>query len=183
MLIPFGILSAGAGGQPFEGIPAYDFIATTTGAGVNTFDFSSIPQTYKHLQIRWLGKSNQTDTSFSIRFNGDTGNNYSMHTLQGQGGSVTSSGGSSQSRISLTNSLANNTTGNAFAAGVADILDYTNTSKNTTLRTLLGRADAQSAVHLTSGAFLNTAAITQITIFATNNFNGNSRFSLYGIKG
>jgi hypothetical protein len=180
MLIPLGIL--GASGA-FEGIPAYDFIATTSGAGVNTFDFSSIPQTYRHLQLRWLGKSNQTDTSFSIRFNGDTGSVYSYHQLSGQGGSVSSTNAVTQNRIVPTNSLANSTTGNAFAGGVIDILDYTSTTKNTTLRGFYGRADSQSGLHIGSGAFYNTGAITQITIFATNNFNGNSRFSLYGVKG
>ena len=179
MLIPFGTLAAS---RAFEGIAAYDFIATTTGGGVATFDFSSIPQTYRHLQLRWLGKSNQTDTSFSIRFNGDTGSVYSYHQLSGQG-SVASSNAVSQNRIVPTNSLANNSTGNAFAGGIIDILDYTSTSKNTTIRGIYGRADNQNGIHLGSGAFLNTAAITQITIFSGNNFNGNSRFSLYGIRG
>jgi hypothetical protein len=85
--------------------------------------------------------------------------------------------------MSFNNSLASSTTANGFAAGVMDILDYTNTTKNTTLRSLNGLANATLAIHLNSGAFYDTTAITQITIEANNNFNGSSRFSLYGIKG
>ena len=53
-------------------------IATTTvgGGGTSSITFSSIPQTYTHLQIRLLGKYAVSGDTTLIRVNGDTGNNY-----------------------------------------------------------------------------------------------------------
>jgi hypothetical protein len=79
---------------------------------------------------------------------------------------------------------ANGTSG-AFAAGVIDILDPFNTSKNTTVRILTGLNASASKISLMSGAWYDTASLTSIQIFVGNSENilAGSRFSLYGIRG
>jgi hypothetical protein len=75
---------------------------------------------------------------------------------------------------------------NVFGAGVTDILDYTNTSKNTTVRALGGAdANGSGSIDLTSAAWLNTNAVTSITLTTNNGstFTAGSSFALYGIKG
>ena len=76
---------------------------------------------------------------------------------------------------------------NIFGANVLDILDYANTSKYTTAR-ILGGIDINGSggnIRLDSGVWMNTAAVTSLTISPTtaNNFVQYSSFALYGIKG
>jgi hypothetical protein len=57
---------------------AYESISTVTvgGGGVSDVTFSSIPSTFTHLQIRFIGKDNRSGVATSVLFmqcNGDTG--------------------------------------------------------------------------------------------------------------
>ena len=75
----------------------YEPVATTTlGSTTGTITFSSIPQTYKHLQLRTFtntSRSSGASGSASLQFNGDTvGTNYWTHYMYAFGASV--SGGS-----------------------------------------------------------------------------------------
>jgi hypothetical protein len=81
---------------------------------------------------------------------------------------------------------SNSSTSNAFSTSVIDILDAYSSTKNKTVRILGGFADgANSRMRLGSGAWLNTASITSISITdgESQSFVAGSRFSLYGIKG
>jgi hypothetical protein len=65
-----------------------------------------------------------------------------------------------------------------------DVLDFSATTKNKTIRTLSGSAaSSQPVIQLTSGFQNSTSAITSITILGRDGqVAQNSRFSLYGIK-
>jgi hypothetical protein len=165
---------------------SYESIATVTvgSGGVSDVTFSSIPSTYKHLQIRATHLFSQADGTGWIQFNGDTGNNYSMHRLIANGSTVSAqnaSGGYPYGWCLVATPTVTNTPG----SGVIDILDYTNTNKNTTVRSLSG-TDANGYGYLTfnSFAWLNTNAVTQIKILPSGGtLNQYSSFALYGIKG
>lgn len=73
-----------------------------------------------------------------------------------------------------------------FGAGVLDVLDYSNVYKFKTSRSLAGAdMNGSGEVVFGSGLWMNTAAITSVTLTPTNgtNFVTNTRISLYGIKG
>lgn len=148
--------------------------------------FSSIPQDFKHLQIRAVvrGDAAFVGGNSQVRFNGDSGSNYSYHTLtsNGSAGTVFSTAATSESSIRLLDSAEANETANAFRVSVADFIDYASTSKNTTVKSLEGGGNNS---RLRSGLWMNTAAVTQITIGRPfgGNFVTGSRFSLYGIRG
>jgi hypothetical protein len=182
---PLGILSAaGAGGVPFES--DYELISTAFGTGSSgVIDFTSIPATYKHLQIRYTAKNSSSATQMNITMNGVTSGVYMRHSLLGNGSAVSSTASStSQTAIQLVESMASSTTASAVAAGVIDILDYSSTSKNTTIRALYGMADNINRIYLSSGLYNETTAVSSLTLTASaNNFAALSRFSLYGIKG
>ena len=185
MLIPFGVLSAaGAGGEPL--IPDYELIATAFGTGSSTtVEFTSIPADYKHLQIRYTGKSMSPSggaENLRIRFNNITTNSYASHAIEAFGTSVITNTSTSLSYIELLRGLSYSGTANAFAAGFIDILDYASASKNTTIRSLNGKTDTAEMM-INSGALFNTAAVNRVTLFGLGNFNSGSRFSLYGIRG
>ena len=166
---------------------AYESIATTTvgSGGTTTIDFSSIPSTFTHLQLRALIRSNGIADNSTMRFNADTGNNYASHYLVGDGSSASAGASASRSNMYL-DILASNGSGAYFSAVVVDILDYKSTSKNKTIRALAGQdLNGSGTVWLASGLWTNTAAVNQITI-KTNGAGGfaqYSSFALYGIKG
>lgn len=178
-------------GNQFVILPgSYESIATTAvgSGGQTTITFSSIPSTYKHLQLRFIAKANYALDVFSaaIRYNSDSGNNYTFHSLFSNGSTV-SSGGATGYNYDYSSNILGTTTANAFAANIIDILDYADTNKYKTIRTL-GGADVNGtggAVSLISVLWQSTAAINSISI-STGGFGDilqYSHFALYGIKG
>ena len=150
--------------------------------------FSNIPTGYKHLQIRSISRdSSGTVSQQYLRFNGDTGTNYSIHTLTGNGASAGTAGsaGASQPFINCGIKCGASDLANTFGVAVIDILDYANTTKNKTVRTLSGvDLNGSGYAWMSSGAWYNTAAITSIILIPEiSSFAQYSRFSLYGIKG
>ena len=168
---------------------SYESISTVTvGAGGSaTVTFSSIPSTYKHLQIRAICKTTAATSNINSiygRFNSDTGSNYARHFLNGSGSAVGAGSGTSQTSMFFGTNIETLGT-NAFAANVIDILDYANTNKYKTTRSLSGvDANGSGFAQFMSGLWMNTAAITSITILPnSDSFIQYSQFALYGIKG
>jgi hypothetical protein len=169
--------------------PAYESIATTTvSTSVSSVTFSSIPSTYTHLQLRWIARSDRAATQdfVDIRLNSDTGANYAAHLLYGDGAAASAAAYVSNTSVGLVFMPAASSTGSVFGVGVMDILDYTNTNKYTTTR-VLGGADINGSgrIVLGSGVWMNTAAVTTLTIITDNasTYTQYSKFALYGIKG
>jgi hypothetical protein len=165
----------------------YQIATTTLGSAQSTIDFTSIPQDYSHLQIRGIARDNTASTStvdFRIRLNNDSATNYTRHLLYGSGSSATSSGVTGSNYIAGL-AAQGASTANVFAGNVIDILDYTNTNKNTTLRTILGvDLNGSGDIILNSGVWLNTSAVSRITLSSIfGSFAQYSSFALYGIKG
>jgi len=159
---------------------SYESIATVSvgGGGSSSISFSSIPSTYKHLQIRAALLT--TAGGVNIRYNSDTGSNYTYHQLYGTGTSALANAGTSQTSGFI---AYNNAAGSNPTVAIVDILDYENTNKYTTHRSLAGTDVNGSGGTLTffSGLWLNTAAVSSINIIGT--FSQYSHFALYGIKG
>lgn len=174
-----GILSSGA----------FESIATVLGTGSsNTITFSSIPQTYTSLQIRFNGRcSSGAITDCYVRYNSDTGSNYTQHWTFGLdtgGPYLSSSGARSPFSIGYIQGYDTNPT----TAGIIDIHDYSSTTRNKTTRFITGgdeqQTSSQGALTIGSGLWMNTNAITSIDIvLASSNWTSSSTFALYGIKG
>ena len=180
------ILDAGAGG----GAGAYESIATVTSAGgVSTLSFTSIPSTYVALQIRGGNLQSENGTTgtygFGLQFNSDTGANYTYHILTGDGSSPAAGGGTAATSA---NPIGRYTRNGETAKGVAiiDIHNYASTTQNKTIRVFSG-ADVNSGSSFiyagSSGLWLNTNAVTTITLIGNGNWKTGSTFALYGIKG
>jgi hypothetical protein len=186
MLIPFGVLSAAAGGVPFES--DYELIASEIlGSAQSFITFSNLGDystTYKHLQIRTTFRTSHTSAeSLGVRINADTGANYVRHGLFGNGSSVSSFAVLGDTELEFMDGPISSSTANVFATGVMDILDAYSSTKNKTARTLAGSTH-NNVVILHSGLWLNTNSITSLTLrFPVGNLVAGSRFSLYGIKG
>jgi hypothetical protein len=174
--------------------PSFESIATTVvnSSGSATVVFDNIPQTFTHLQLRVLGKTDRNADLNSpyITFNTDTNlGNYFDHELYGDGATAYDSAYTNLDAGIILERFAGSGTGmtSIFGALVIDILDYTNTNKKTTTR-LFSAVDANGTgqVSLVGGIWQNTAAVTKITFnqgYAATKFQQYSHFALYGIKG
>jgi len=171
-------------------VSSYDSIATVTSGsgGISSASFTSIPSTYSHLQIRFIATTNDSNYNAAlIRFNSDSGANYSWRAMYGSASGVGSEGGYSDTAI-RTISIGGTTQGSAFTLSIVNILDYKSTSKNKSSRWITGQ-DSNGAGYGQQGSGLwmnNTTAITSITITPITGgavFREYSSFALYGIKG
>lgn len=168
---------------------SYESIASVTvgSGGTATITFSSIPATYTHLQIRGIARLTGAFSyeEYAITINSDTGSNYSYHYLQGSGSAASASGGASTA-AGKSGSWVGGTslTSSVFGTTIFDILDYANTNKYTTIR-MLGGMDSNGSgyVGIASSLWLNTAAVTSISLDVPSDFAQYSQFALYGIKG
>lgn len=171
---------------------AFESIATANGTGSSgTITFSSIPSTYKHLQIRFTLKGTSTSggypTSFPFYVNGDSNAaNYYFHALRGSGSAASAGAGNNNSDFLYGAGSSSDSTN--YVGGIVDILDYTNTNKNTTFRSLNGLDNNGSGYAILSSlGWNNTAAISSIS-FVTDatyltNWTTATKIALYGIKG
>jgi hypothetical protein len=170
---------------------SYESIATVTvgGGGSASISFSSIPSTFKHLQVRAIGRTDRASLfgDFGkLTFNSDSGANYSDHQLQGDGASVVAGAASSANFIRINRFAAATATANAFGALTIDVLDYADTNKYKTLRNLGGiDSNGSGDIFLISGNWRSTTAVNSLTITVGGGtlFNQYSQFALYGIKG
>ena len=182
-----GLLSGGA--TPVTAT-SYESIATVTvgSGGQSSISFSSIPSTYKHLQIRGILRDNKaasSDNASQLTFNSDTASNYSYHYLAGSG-SAASSGASTPIAFIYNYQPAAGAGASIFGATVIDILDYADTNKYKTIRNLEGHdLNGSGSLNFQSGSWRSTSAITSITLTAASSasFVQYSSLALYGIKG
>jgi hypothetical protein len=165
---------------------SFESIATATGTGSSgVITFSSIPSTYKFLQIRMNLLMN--GDHIDLTFNGDTGSNYTEHYLGGDGGTVYAgvAAGNPSTRIYLNGAFKAPSLTHPYV-GILDIHDYASTTRNKTIRYFGGINTNQSSgeIILNSGSYMSTSAITSITMTNPSvNFSTNTKISLYGIKG
>lgn len=169
---------------PYELPTSFESIATTTvgAGGSSSITFSSIPSTYTHLQIRGWASSASTPRIY-LRYNSDSGTNYTYHFLEGNGSGAVASAGANQTENWLfINGFIGANTPSPF---IIDILDYADTNKFKTIRSLHGGENNSAGnIALCSGLWRSTSAITSINLFpSSSSFAQYSTFALFGIKG
>jgi hypothetical protein len=157
---------------------AYESIATVTvgSGGTSTISFTSITSTYKHLQVR---ASLNSGGDIECLVNSDSGANYNRHYIIGDGSTASASYQTSYGLLPAY--VATGKDGNF----IQDFLDYTNTNKYKTTRSLSGyEANGSGYVLFSSGLWRSTSAITSITFNSkAGNMSQYSSFALYGVKG
>jgi hypothetical protein len=193
-----GIYASQISGHLFAPSGSYDSIATTTvgAGGTASISFTSIPSTYTHLQLRITARSTNASANgivTGIRFNGDAASNYSLHYLsayQGVAQGVESAAIANASQMYAAVLSADGNAASIFSTTVVDILDYKNTNKNKTIRSITGydingSGSGYSSTTLYSGSWRSTSAVTSIdfVMAAAGNYAQYSSFALYGIKG
>lgn len=184
--ILLGILNsqAAAGGAA----NSYDLLQTTVlSSDTASVTFSSLGSysDYKHLQVR-ATLQDTSAVSLRLTFNNTSQgiSDYAVHRLQGDGTSVSSQNNSSNDYIIFAALPSRGNEENTFMGWIFDILDFSSTNKNTTVRALGGTSQTSyQRIGLYSGLYANTAAITSMKFEVTSGSLAiGSRLSLYGIK-
>ena len=187
-----GIMASAMSANLWQPQGAYDALSTVTvpAGGLAAIDFSAIPNTYKHLQIRILARTASGGTAdgllMRVGTNGsiDTTSTLWGHNLMGDGSSATA-GSRSATNIELVQTTASSSTSGMFGVAIIDLLDYANTSKAKTFRSLTGQdQNGSGQVRLMSGSYgANTNAVTDLRFYsAFANVAQYSQFTLYGVK-
>jgi hypothetical protein len=154
----------------------YEKIATTTlGSATATVTLSSIPATYTDLVLIINGTIVGADGGNLVRYNGDTGNNYSYTQMYGTGSATASNRDSNISNMQLGRQ------GSVQSTSIINVQNYSNT---TTYKTAIARGSNTGGIVVAQvGLWRNTAAINSIAVSnESGNFNSGCTFTLYGIK-
>lgn len=152
----------------------YEPVATLTFDGTtSTGTFTSIPATYTDLRIIFTGTS--SSQSLSLRFNADTGTNYSRTAVQGTGSVASSFTTTSASSINI----ATLSTTPLFVA--PNVFSYAGSTHKTILSEESRDQNGAGNVVRTVGLWRSTDAITSITLFGASNNNITGTATLYGI--
>ena len=158
-------------------------IATQTlGSASSSITFSSIPNTYTDLRLVVSNAITSAGDNLAIQINGDTGANYSLTNLRGQGTTAISGNATSTNRVYFDSSSSLSTT--VPQAYFIDIFSYAGSTNKTVLGAAAADMNGSGSVELTVGLWRSTAAITSITVKTdggVNTFNTGTIFTLWGI--
>jgi len=164
--------SGGPQGEFSTYTPIY---AQTLSGAVSSITFSNIPTTYTDLVIVSTNITTSSGGGFvSLRFNDDSGSNYSNTYITG----ITSatSGRNAGSVIYI---VGDTDTTNP-TSGISHIMNYSNP---TTFKTAISRCGFPTAsTQILGHLWRNTSPITSITLYGNGNLNSGCSFTLYGIK-
>ena len=170
----WGALSAAGG--------AFESIATVSLSNSSSASFTSIPSTFKHLQIRFAATTASSGSVLYGQINNDyTSANYAVHSLKANGTAASAVGYTSYGST-LYLGFANGTVSTYPNVGIIDILDYASTTKNKTIRSIYA-ADNNStggSIEINSCLWISTSAITSLQFAFGSNATGS--LALYGIK-
>jgi hypothetical protein len=159
--------------------PTYTPLATVTlGSAAASVTFSSIPATYRDLIIVTDTLNSSGSENMKIRFNSDTGSNYSSLRVTTDGLGAYS-GSINNTTVAYADHSAYGDASNRHNH-IIQFLDYSATDKQ---KTFLSRAtNASRGVDAVAARWANTSAITTIRLFyEVGNITTGSRFDLYGI--
>jgi hypothetical protein len=156
----------------------YEPIASNTlSSATDTLTFSSISSNYTDLILTTNCRMAAGTNAYYVRFNSDTGGNYSFTLINSSGSSATSFGSVS---------------GNQMMVGVGEttvqssVVHINNYSNATTYKPVFSQvANSGGYARLIVGSWLNINAINSVTVLVLGGatFSIGSSFTLYGIKG
>jgi len=184
MLTPLGFFSAGDSAGTFELISTQTLSGTTAAV-----TFTSIPQTYKHLQVRFSAMSGNSSEHLFVKVNASASGYYN-HTLAGENNLTSVYAADNYSSMFMVASCARNNGSSIYSSGILDIVDYTSTIKNKQFKLFSGKTvsplyslAASASIQFVSSLYTSTSAVSSLEFTNLGSFAAGTRFSLYGIKG
>jgi hypothetical protein len=183
-----GTVASSRLGSPAGG---YVSLATFTCVGAETsVDFTSINQSYQHLEIRYVARGGSSGASYNdifMQMNGVTSANYSDMYQGGDGGTLFAGGGTTGlTRMRAGLQTQNGLTAGIFGCGLIRIPNYTSTTSYKIQRAECGwssTGQTGTLIQFGGGLWVNTNAVTSLSLIpGDGSWIAGSTFSLYGIK-
>jgi hypothetical protein len=176
-------VNSGAVAPEWATLPAgggMTLISTTalTGSSVTT---GTIPGTYKHLYVVINDLYLATQNDVSIRFNSDTGTNYSRSHIRNLNTTVTGLAAVGQTSIFLSTRNTPNNTLNQKTQILIEIPRYTDTVPKGVHAWAYMHDGTNAASQDTHGSYVGTSAISSITIIGASNFSDGNLY-VYGVN-
>ena len=176
-------------GYAYNSIASYLTNATTS---PGSLQFTSIPQTYSHLQIRVQYRSSDTNgyaDTWAMLINGNSSTIYNYHSMQTNNSNPSAFGNAQNSNFKYSNYYA--ATGSpgsgVFSSVIYTILDYASSSKLKTVRvqtSMYSQVSGAYYFHNEDDFIWNSTS--PVTSIAWTSQNGDptagSTFALYGIS-
>jgi hypothetical protein len=165
--------------------------SVTVSTPTASISFSSIPATYTDLCILVSARNATAGAGDSgLRFNSDSGSNYSRRTLLGNGSGTPTSASSSGNNLLTRAGVITGTdnTANTFSNNLIYVPNYAGSSyKSVSIDSVTETNATEIYAQLVAGLWSQTSAITSITLYAssatlTDNFATNSTAYLYGVN-
>lgn len=161
-------------------------IAEFSGAAAS-YSFTSIPQGYKHLLIRYSARSDDANPAVSMlmRFNNDTGPNYATCTLSNSNTTVSGASDNSASYMDIGVIAGAGSDAGAMGTGSVNINDYTDSAVWAGMQGMGhcptgGGGGPYTGIY--SGNWENVAAVTRIDLYPSSGaFVSGSVATLYGL--
>jgi hypothetical protein len=184
-----GLSMSGTTLSATAGTPARVLITEIVTSGSATdVTFSSIPSTYRDIEIRVRGRGTTAATLIGVfmQFNGDTAANYDWEGTQSNNTTTASFNGNATTGVQLGNLAAASATASTADFLVATVADY----RGTTFRKAGHSRGTIRTTTTASGAFnesfafwwRSTSAITSVKVYPTaGGFVDGSVVSLYGL--
>ena len=160
----------------------YEPIATTTlGSAASSITFSSISSAYTDLRLVIVPTSSTGNMNGWLRFNSDTGTNYSITDLTGNGSAAASGRATSQTKFDFHyNTGSIGTTPTLFEI---DIFSYAGSTYKTLLCKNSNDRNGSGSVAAIVGLWRSTSAINAVSFTANGDtFAVGTTATLYGIK-
>ena len=171
-------------------VPSNEYLIQTAivNGSSTLIEFNNLAQfhgVYRHLKlvVSTRNSANVGTGALLTRFNGDSGSNYTYQALRTYNGSFTAESVAPYSSALISWNPHGGTNPGNFGVCEADILDWSSSVKNKTVRSITGAISYAYIVSIFSNSWMNTAPITSIQIVAEdgNPFASGSRYSLYGV--
>lgn len=159
---------------------------TTVATPQSSIDFTSIPQGYTDLYLVLSSRDSASGSpgQGAIRFNSDSGNNYSRRFIRGNGSTADSSSSTGVSAIITRVLQPNGATANVFGSLAMYIPNYTGSNyKSVSIDNVTENNATEAHAELLAGLWNSASAITSVTILSASSaiLLANSTATLYGI--
>lgn len=166
----------------------YALIASNTlSSAASSVSFSSIPNTYSDLILRFSARSDAAvqTTGVKIVINNSTSSIYTATGLIGSGNTVTANRETATPNLYIARANGANTTADTFSNYEYYFLDYLSSQKKSfsCYGALENNSTSNNWIDANAGLFNSTAAITALKLQTNSgNFVAGSSFFLYGVK-
>jgi hypothetical protein len=182
-----GIVASGISGH-LSNPGGYESIASfTTTTSTSDVTFTSIPQTYKHLELRvFLSSTSATDVQSYVTLNGDSSaNNYTRNIFAATETAVQGNSTDFGSYTGWTSMYMSKDSTTYPSVGIHFFNEYANTNKKKIMQSFYGNESNASGIFAkTSSQWNQYTAISTIKFAASSGtFAAGSVLALYGLRG